>query len=122
MSHIWSGVVTPSLSGHSISWPHQNGDEKMNCQFIDLPPQVKMESSTSSSLPRLSPAVLSSSPQHFLPTDACAARQRHAQLAVRRLDITVDGLGEILDSLCKLTLTTLTSDSSSTCSSGTSSS
>ena len=28
-----------------LSWPDQNGDEKinekMNCQFIDLPPQVK---------------------------------------------------------------------------------
>ena len=51
----------PSPSGYSISWPHLNGDEKnvapcracllqlngdennekMNFQFIDLPPQVK---------------------------------------------------------------------------------
>ena len=51
MSYIWSGMVTPSPSGDSISWPHLNGDEnnenenneneKMNFQLIDLPPQVK---------------------------------------------------------------------------------
>ena len=41
-------MVTPSPSGHSISWPHLNGDEndknynEMNCQFIDLPQQVKI--------------------------------------------------------------------------------
>ena len=41
-------MVTPSPSGHSISWPHLNGDmndndneNKMNFPFIDLPPQVK---------------------------------------------------------------------------------
>ena len=51
MSRIWSGMVTPSPSGPSISWPQLNGDEnnnenennnmKMNFQFKDLPPQVK---------------------------------------------------------------------------------
>ena len=45
-------MVTPTPSGHSISWPHLNGDEnennenenneKMNFPFIDLPPQVKI--------------------------------------------------------------------------------
>ena len=41
-------MVTPSPSGHSISWLNQNSDvnnennnEKMNFQFKDLPPQIK---------------------------------------------------------------------------------
>ena len=60
--------------------------------------------------------------QQLLPPNAVAARQRYAQLAVRRLGIAHDGLGKVLDRLCRLTLTTLSSsDSSSTCS-GTSSS
>ena len=60
--------------------------------------------------------------QEFLSPHASAARQRYAQLAVRRLGITVDGLGEVLERLCSLTLTThSSSDSSSTCSGASSS-